>query len=383
MRAFKIFVVCFIFAGLGTPACAQMDPSSLGRRITRALAKTSRFSVENLSHRAHTRFLKRLSPIFKKPRTAPLPEQNFIPAKPKPISFLVQSGPKSPETASAFAIKIENKLFGVTAGHVMNNIKNFDPRMSLSAGKERVEFSISTWRMSNRKGSDVAIFEIPQEALPYIQPLEISLATAEPWQTASIAGHAYNLPVWLTNEEILFVGPQRMLLRNTSKKTLFGMCGSPVMINDKVVGLYVGYDTVDNLARALWADPIREAFGKQLPPLHRVAPIEHIYPLIESITSNANTSDAGKMMQVLGKPVARIKTNELLYSLTLVRNDRAIRTINFGPLVDPEHLEQFFELQENDELMVTVLPDGYPFAHKQSIIYKVNVSTGKVEKIVR
>ena len=383
MRLFKFCVFCLISIGLGNPVCAQTNPGSLSNTLTRAVTKNARSSVAELSRAANRSFLKRLSPIFQKPRTLPRPEQHFIPKRPNPISFLVQSGPQSPETASAFAVEVGGKLIGVTAGHVMNNIKNFDPRMSFPQGKERVEFSISNWRMSNRKGNDVAVFAIPEEARPYIQPLKISSTPAEPWQTVSIAGHANNFPVWLPNEEILFVGPQRILLRNTSKRTLFGMCGSPVLIDGKVTGLYVGYDSADNLAKSQWADPLRVEFDKQLPSLHRVAPIEHIFPLIEKMLFNMDTQNTGTMLQVLGKPIAPFANTDALYTITLLRNDRVVKSIYPGPLADPEHLEQFFEMQENDELLVEVWPEGYPYVRTSPQIYKVNVSTGKVEKLDR
>ena len=47
-------------------------------------------------------------------------------------------------------------------------------------------------------------------------------------------------------------------------------------------------------------------------------------------------------------------------------------------LTDPEHLENLFELQENDILRITVWPRTYTAQKDEIIEYDINVSSGQV-----
>ena len=381
MKLLNCFVFLFLLCWAG-PLQAQSPLPQLQRTLIKATAPTQTVLRSQLSN---ANLQRRLSLLFSKPKTLPQPKQLRLPAQPKPISFLVQTGPKSDKTASAFALEVNGTLVGVTAGHVMHNILHYhEPYMSFVAEDgTKIEFPISQWRSTNKNGSDVAIFKIPEEARAHVQALKMGNDALVPFQTASIAGFANNVPLWLPNEEILFLGPHRILLRNTSQHGLDGMCGSPVMVNGKVVGLYVGYFSKNQTISDAWAAPIRNLFDQSLPDLHQVAPIGHIRPLVEDLNDEGSLLFFGTTMKVFDFPVATLHPKDQLFSITLMRNGFAKETIHPGPLTDPEHLENFFKLQDNDVLRVEVLPDGYTFSRGKSTFYDINVSTGEVSSFVR
>ena len=380
MRYIKLLILftAIIFA-------APLQAQSWLQRFQRAVASTSAAQVSTRSQLTNASLYRQLSLLFKPPVTKSLPRRNFIPKQPRPISFLVQTGPNSNKTASAFALKVKGSLVGVTAGHVMHNISAYnEPHLAFpDKNGKKTEFRISDWRITNRNGTDVAVFQIPPEALPYVQPLEVAEEPVLPLQTASIAGFVDNAPTWLPNEEILFIGAQRFLLRNSSKALLDGLCGSPVIVNGKVAGLYAGYFPKERLLSAQWADVIRDFSDQPLPNLHQVAPIEYIFPLVEDLKKRGALKRFETTMKVFDFPVAVLQPTDQIFSVMLLRNGFLVKKIFLGPLVDPEHLENFFELQENDVLRVTIFSKGYTFINGTATFYDVNVSTGKVTSFQR
>ena len=381
MKFLKILTLAtFLFCAY--PAQAQSWLPKLQRTIK---ANTVSTSILKRSQHINANLQRQLSVLFQPPIAVPQPKQFQIPKTPKPVSFLVQTGPKSDKTASAFALKIDKAIIGVTAGHVMNNILYYhEPYMAFPTGNgQKTVMPIANWRITNRHGTDVAVFELPPEALEYVQPLEVLEQPVRSLQTASIAGFANNAPLWLPNEEILFTGAQRLLLRNTSHYGLDGMCGSPVMVDGKVAAVYVGHAPRERSLSYTWVEPIRQLFNKPLPDLHQAAPIKFIFPLVEDLQERGAIHKFGTMMKALNHPIAMLDPKDQLYSVSLVRDGFVKKSIYLGPLADPEHLENFFELQENDVLRIEVLPDGYVNQRKSPTFYDINVSTGEVSSFQR
>ena len=87
---------------------------------------------------------------------------------------------------------------------------------------------------------------------------------------------------------------------------------------------------------------------------------------------------AGTMMYALGHPVGILHPNEYIMSVELFRQGEKIGKVHNNPLVDPNRLEQFFELQENDVLRITLnRPQTYE-VRDAYVAYDINVSTGEV-----
>ena len=396
MKNFRIFGLLFFFF-ITTPAYAQ--PSSIGQQVERAVLQQTLtpHGVITLSRQANEQLYKQLTAFFK-PSTAPFRLlRHRLPPSNIPTTFRVHHAGEPTVTASAFAVEVNGRIFGVTAGHVMKNIADMEGRRALEERKAQgiygdsdyflpqmrvrtpdgsfISYDISSWRLSNPKGSDVAVFEIPAQMRAYVQPLPIATQRAQPRQIASIAGFAYDKPLWFRAEEILFSTPHRMLLRKSSTGKIDGMCGSPVLVDGKVTGLYVGAYLKGETQLFLWNMP-REFYSKKFPDMHYAAPIENIFPLINDLTGTRELPTI--TMQVFGRPVAQLRPEDQLYSIKLFRNNKMEQLTHADQLTDPEHLENLFELQENDILRITVMPHTYTPKKDEVIEYDINVSSGEV-----
>lgn len=368
------------------------------QELQRAVIKgiTARQGVEVLSRAAKEQWLNRILNLFEPPRTEPLTAQNVFPQ----TTFRVHRPGVPQANASAFAIEVNGKVFGVTAGHVMRSIAQMDARKNIAELEARglymdstypppqmqiqapdgalVSQDIVSWQLSNTHGTDVSVFEIPDEILPWVHPLPFSVEPVSVWQTVSIAGFAEDRPLLLSNEEILFSTPFLLLLRNSFSENINGLCGSPIMANGKVIGLYTGAHLTGQ-ENFLWMH-----FPKEIPAnlnsplLHRAAPINNILPLVNRLTGEKQAP--GLALKLFGNIVAFLQPEESLAFVQLVRNGTPVDKISPGDLLDSEHLENLFELQENDILRLVIFTKTYTAEHDAAFLYEVNVSTGQVTR---
>jgi len=353
------------------PLHAQ-DLKILGQIERMVAGKTIR-SVSVISQQTNAALYKRLAGLFQPPSTPvalPLPK---IPQMTNPITFRVQAGPIIHGTASAFAIEKNGRLFGVTAAHVMETIEP-RPFMTYQTAPDQFKaIPITSWRRGNPFNSDVAVFEIPEEAKPYVQPLPISQQPLQPKQHVSIAGFARNTPLWLPSEEVLYVGAQRSFIHNTANQSLTGMCGSPIMADGKVTGLYVGYTRGEQSSvRQGWVKMLNKVSSDPLPPMHQISSIDQVFPLVESLENNTPEIE-GSVLRVLGYPVTTLGVEDQLFSIEQIRRGLPIKQIYTGPLADPEHMEQFLNLTDNDIVNLSILRKSGEIQ-----TYSINVSTGEV-----
>lgn len=371
----------FIFSALLLLTCASLSyaqsKSIVELALTKKLLRGGEVSL--LARQSNLALQERLGALFRQPLVANPPIYYQLPPSVKPLVFRVQQDLQAPffATASAFAVEIDGHLFGVTAGHVMSNISQ-NPYMYLQTPEGHVVTEkITSWRMSNPMGTDVAVFEIPPQAQAYLQPIPLSAQRAQPLQMSSIAGFSLNEPLWLAKEEILLTSSHRLLIRNNFRKDNTGMCGSPVMVNGKAAGVYIGAFSQGVPKNVLWLELLKNFNFKSLPPsLHMAAPIENILPLAHDLLGK-NVQDEGILMKALGHPIAVLHPQDELYSVMLLRDGQIKQIIRAKELTDPEHLEQFLELEENDVLRVTIFPKHAVDNH--SILrYEINVSSGKV-----
>ncbi len=348
---------------------AQGGP--LTEQIQRTILRKTR-SISVVSQQTNDALYKRLNALFQPPTLPSVPARPQLPEITKPITFRVQAGPLTSATASAFAIEKDGRLFGVTAAHVMENISHM-PCMAFQIAPNEYDIArITSWRKGNPFNVDVAVFEIPEEAVPYVQPLPLAEAPLQPQQQVSIAGFVHDEPLWLPQEEVLFVGAKRGFVRNTFGKSLSGMCGSPIMADGKVAGLYVGFTRQETGSpRQGWVSVLNAVSSSPLPPLHQIVFMDQVTPLIESLEKD--TDPEGSVLKVMGFPVTLLDVEDQLVTIQVIRNGVPVKHIYSGPLADPEHLEQFLNIKENDVVSVSVLRKNKDFQ-----TYNVNVSTGEV-----
>ena len=103
--------------------------------------------------------------------------------------------------------------------------------------------------------------------------------------------------------------------------------------------------------------------------------------MANSIEETGSLNEGGMMMRVFGHPVVLLHSNESIVFIEQIRNGEVIAKVEgrkYSP-IDPEKLELFFDLQENDILRVSL--DSFSMEHpvpSVSIVHDINVSTGKV-----
>jgi len=319
----------------------------------------------------------RLAVLFEE-RQIPLTEPvKQFPGEDVPIAFMVQKGEASAGTASAFAVERNGRLFGVTAAHVLNNIEK-DPYMMVRVARGITKsVPISTWRKGNAFNVDVAVFEIPQEAAPYVQPLPIAEQPLQAHQSVSIAGFTHNLPLWFPQEEVLFVGAQRALIRSSIPQVAIGTCGGPVLADGKVVGVYSGFTSKkDDTLAMKWTRPLAMISTEPLPSVHNIVPIDQVIPFVQSLLDDTPQA-TGTMLRALNFPVTILGPEDHLVEINLMRDGDIIQSIYAGPLADPEHLEQFLNIEPDDVLSVYILRKN-----NQLQIYSVELNTGKVTHVL-
>ena len=368
MRMFKSFILSAILFFVASSLHAQII--GLVAKTQRAVAQQTLHSVSAVSRQANRAVYKRLSVLFKPRTTLRTPPIHQLPKSGQPITFRVHEGKLPVATASAFAIEKNGRLLGVTAAHVMENIEQ-EPYMTVQTKPEEFKsIPISVWRKGHPYNIDVAIFEIPEEAQPYVKPLPLSEQPLKAKQSVSITGFSYNLPLWFPQEEVAFVGKQRIFIHSSSDKPFIGMCGSPVMVNEKVAGIYAGFtDEADNTPR--WMRLLEAVSANPLPPVHQAIPIDQITPFVQSLTDGTPEPES-ILLKVLGHPVTLLGQEDFLYSIDLIRKGDLIQSIYTGPLADPEHLELFLNVQDGDDLVLSILRKDGDYQ-----VYRVDASSGK------
>lgn len=394
--------VFLFFLLIDVPAYAQNKIAApLGRAVTQKTVSAA--EAARLSRITNQAMHQQLSALFQPPRIAIADERVAFPPAEKPIAFRMQRRADSFFPASAFAIQVDGRIFGITAGHVMYNsarLEEFKAWKAKQANGENPEpfthlpyarfdkgngefltVQISNWQISNIFGTDVAVFEIPQQALPYVQILPVAQTPTRPWQVANVSGYVLDNPFWLPTEEILYASPYRLILRNNTEREITGMCGSPVMVDGKVVGVYVGFHHDFDLQNtALFA--FTQSFiqqGKQLPSIHLAAPIALVMPLVDKMLGKSTAAD-DVVLTAAGHRVAALQPEERVTGVDLIRDNRTVNTVGAQDLTDPEHLEQFLELQENDVLRIHIESYRYDGKPNDTFWYEVNVSSGQVTR---
>lgn len=352
-----------------------IPPVRVTRAVTRA-ANTIAARSARVNRKAISR-LKQFTKLSDRPIQTVPERANLV--RLRNSVFELQISTDGRHSASAFALNVNGRTWGVTAAHVMENIRS-NPFAKVRTENGNILAPISFFRVGRKQGGDVAIFEIPQEILPHVEvlsPAENLPAMGTLTESPTFIKENY---VLLPTEDILFAGQHRILLRDRFIDDITGFCGSPILADGKVVGLHIGAYPLQHIERATWNSLFHANNLSLKTPLHVASPIEHALQLIEQTTAQ---KPVGTQIKVLGHPVYLLTPQESLSSLTLMRNGFVKKEIHAHPFMNFEHLEEFFDLEENDVLRITIVSPR-PYSTKMvTKIFDVNVSTGKVISLVR
>ena len=338
--------------------------------------------VTQASRASHQRLQRKLFRISR--LVTPASASKIQAGHPAPFTFQIQrSANLEAETASAFAIQLHGKTFGVTAGHVMENIREA-PYVKVENGSNPVVAPIKKFFIGNpnSNGLDLAIFELPQDILPHVTALKPAARAPITGEYLNIPGFANGKSLFVPQQKVLITTPAKLLLQKTVTQGLRGFCGSPILgKNNKVQAIYIGFVNKEILPYLKWLKDLPAQVSASMPAFHMAVPVQALSEMLEMAEADS-ISKTGTMMYVLGHPVEILHPTEYIQSVELLRRGEKIASVQYNPLIDPGHLEQFFKLEDNDVLRVIVNYANPGGRLPLSKSYDVNVSTGEVTKVL-
>lgn len=291
--------------------------------------------------------------------------------------FEVQISRTPRNTASAFALDINGHIWGVTASHVMENIHT-DPFAKVKTASGEIVAPITSFIIGNKKGNDVALFEIPQEILPHVKVLQPAKQLPAVGTETQAPRFVWGQFAFFPEEDILFAGEHRILMRDGVRQDITGSCGAPILANGEVIGVHVGSFSLHTMETISWSTLLHEYQIVPKESLHVASPIRNVLQLDAQAKG---VPQVGTTLAVSTHPVYLMAPQEYLVSIALMRNGSFKKEILAHPFMNFGHLEEFFELQENDVLRISV---GSPKPYSSKTITKIidiNVSTGEVTQV--
>lgn len=374
----KKIIVFLLLCNLFIPAYAQFKNIAGAAKRIRAGHLLPRPSVSRWSREANLALERRINQV---PQTATAtPISTALKKGHKTRSaFQVQytDGPAQ-ETASAFAINLNGKVWGVTAGHVMRNI-SLRPHMKVETASGTSITPIKKFFIGNPHGMDIALFEIPSTELAHLTILQPAKRAPLIGEKVAVSGFSRGQALSLSGEKVLFSTPLKLFIQKTFEQDLKGFCGSPIVADDgHVSAVYSGFADAPILRQFDWFNDLPWDTREAMSSLHYAIPIEVLELMAKGIEQNGSLLKSGTMMKVFHYPVALLHPNEYIISVEQFRNGEKIGKIHKNPLINPEKLEQFFELQENDILRVYVNRPQTVEVRDAYVGYDINVSTGEV-----
>lgn len=374
MKRNQLFL--FLFLCVFTVSAQAIPPTRIPRAVARAARSVSaRSSQINRAAIARLRQFAQRTAVERKTNEAFLRNAHRF----RPKVFEVKISTDGRHTASAFALNINGRVWGVTAAHVMENIHS-DPYIQIRQGEHTILAPIRSWHASNKGGSDVAIFDIPEEVLPHVEVLTPAEKLPTPEVETQSPAFIRENYAFLPSEDVLFAGPHRILLRDQLRQEASGYCGSPVLANGEVIGLHVGVYS-PSLIPSTWGNLFGE-YTTIKTPLHVASPILHVLQLASEVDP-ATANYPSVVLKVLDRPVKVLTSQEQVYSVTLLREGHVKKEIFAHPFMHFDKLEEFFDLEENDVLRIDVKQPKLFSPRMETVFYDVNVSTGEITSFTR
>ncbi len=361
-KLFLFFLLCCFSLGYAKPL-----PPSVEEIARKALSATQ---LKNLSRSATANFTQRLKQI---PQLRTNPRQQFNPnVSPSEIPTVqVQLHAHSVHAASATPLMVDGKKELFCATHWAEKIQK-DPHVKVTTPSgEVIVAPIKEMYSAHERGLDLTVFRAPEEIEPFITPLEPAESLLEAGTPVNISGFAHESSTLLPEETVLFASPVRYVIQMRNPKMLEGICGGTITdpVTGEAVAIEQGFNYMGSASMAGWFQLLPQEAQENFTDTHLAIPIQNAVAIARAFESG-DDSLAAIEIKVLGRPVALLYPDEYILSVWVKRK----KSIFYNPFLNPEKLEEFFNLEPNDVLSFVV-----ERAHTgQKIFYDVNVSTGKV-----
>ena len=276
----------------------------------------------------------------------------------------------TPMNASAFFIETDwngqKRLLGVTVAHAQDMMyNNFYIFLRQPSGEEK-HFPVKFITSGTMGRADVALFDVPPEAVPYIRPL--TLAAQPPAVGEKVRSYGYFTRAF----RIL---PNRTIKENTSGRLITsfefgttpraGACGGPLLNEqNEVVGVHCGSSAHKQESYAV--------------------PVRLLADLLE-------TAKRGEMktydLVVAGHKIGTIRLDEYIAAVNTKNNGKPVgnRVLwHDEKAVDYQHLENLLPLDNATDLSLLIIrggPEEIGAGVEQKELLTVHLPTGEVTRI--
>lgn len=369
----SVFLTCAP-AYAQVPALKHLSVLDLSNQIARQTERV-------LLAPGQLRDLSRFSPLLKK-YAAPLnvSAKPYIPPSIRRSVFTVQATADSKHKGSAFAVNIDGRVWGVTARHVMDDIGHTPYITVPDQNGNPITLLATPSKQGSAAGADVALFEIPPQALEFLRPLELADELPPIYGVLSSSGFARGHFLSQPEREVLFASRYRILTKYVSFHSQGnGYCGSPLLFNGKVAGVHVGSLLADKHGTAAWF-PL--TLGKFNTPVHDVSVAVPAGWLRTLARQAAGETAPGAALLFNGLEIGRMLPSDHINFIMQLREGRVLKTIPRYPFMDYEHLENFFDAADGDIFRMEINQTGPAGIGRRTVWYEWD-NAGRITKTIK
>lgn len=376
----KVYIgaLCALFLLAEPPAYAQLRNAI--KTLPRLTAQVNRAALAALRQQA----FKPVLPLLRTESTSSLTvKPALIPADIRRSVFTVQATPDSKHKGSAFAVNIDGRVWGVTARHVMDDI-NHTPFMTFPGENgEPVTLLAKPSQEGSAAGADVALFEIPPQALKFLRPLELEEELPPAHSVLASSGFAHGNFLSQPAREVLFASQHRILTKYVSFNLQeSGYCGSPLLKNGKVAAVHVGSLLSDAHQAASWYTGTLGPFEHKIHDVSLAVPAAWLRTLARQ-AQRMTTPDEGVPLVFNGLHITRLQPEDSIVFIMQLRNGRVLKTLPRYPFMDLAHLETFFDILPGDSFRLEVQSKKPNAPSRQTYWYEWTAGEGSVTKMIR
>lgn len=370
--------LCIVFTLAGLSASAQVP--AVVKNLTRVSAQIDRAVVTAALHQQP---LRAVMPLLKTGNAPMRPLTGPIPPTIRSSVFTVQATPESKHKGSAFAVNIDGHVWGVTARHVMDDI-NHTPYMTFTdENGVPVTLEAKPSKEGSAAGVDLALFEIPPQALPYLQPLELEDELPSAHSVLSSSGFARGNFLSQPVREVLFASQYRILTKYVQTNVpMNGYCGSPLLQNGKVAGVHIGSLLAGQSKSADWFSGTLGQFNAQTHDLNIAVPAFWLRTLARQ-ASGAYTPQEDIALVFNGLQIMRLHPTDAIGFIMQLRDGRVIKKLPRYPFMDFAHLETFFDVQQGDLFRLEIQSEGRIYPRRQIYWYEWTAGENNITQTLR
>lgn len=369
-----LFICILVCCG----ASARAQAVSALKKLPGVNAAAQKAVANALRHHS----MRAVMPLLKTPLCVPpIPNPVAIPADIRQSVFTVQATAESKHKGSAFAVTIDGHTWGVTARHVMDDIGH-TPYMTFPTEQGPVTLPARPSKEGSVAGADIALFEIPPQALPYLKPLELAEELPAAHTMLSSSGFAHGNFLSQPEREVLFASQYRILTKYVSFNAQeSGYCGSPLLHNGKVAAVHIGSMLSDKIQTAAWYGGTLGQFENKVHDISLAVPAAWIRTLANQ--AKGISSAPGTAVVFNGLPIFALHPADSINFIMQLRNGRVLKTLPRYPFMDFAHLERFFDVQPGDVLRMEAQIGQGGGRSRQKYWYEWTAGTDNITKTIQ